>query len=866
VVNLRPKVQGSIGGFGVSRFVGFTPVAGARADLWQKPLENNLTKLADSLGALSPTLTKLLQTQQGIMNEEGRTEVQRAFASKDAATKRRLSEMDSREWESVDPAFAGDSAWRKVFIEETQGKYRAEVDLYDALSKKVGELSDPKMSREEVVSRTMALSSSLRPEGTFAGRAFDSAAATILQNFNEQSKALRSNRMISATAEAYEIRVESSYAHALENGVGVDPLVFGEHDDKYFNLTGLSGRKIAFGIFDKMARDHISLSDNKADAFDSVMALYADLKDVQDGSGARWGAIESSQDSEVFMENMERLTQASRQQHVQEGLAARDLAKAAMKHKEQEWLMLVDRVGWEAATEQIEADIMDIFKETGVKDEDLSQELMSVMQNMVGLRKFQGSNEEASSEAYAGVLEGTLTAAELFTFRPLLSQFDFDHLLGLIRADGSWNDVARMVPGSEEKSIHADADEAIAREPSITGAASKQLVPAYEEWISGIVKIAVGREDLGTQEQINLIQEMVKDGKQDFVDGFIAGLPRDLDGTMNDLWMDRRVRTAFTIAANLEEGFDDFGRAETNFPAHYKAMYTSAASTTGQSFDERVNAVVKALGGTPAATDVEPFAASRDLRDKIDSGEPLTALEGVSSDLIAREEAAGESIREGLRKARTEGLPPFSRREETVSGWLGSDRSKASAPYSHGFQPGKAQLSLKKLRESYLEIYSIREQGLPGYENTDSYLSRVGAIRGDRSLFLTAVREHSERIRTDSDVIAMRQVGVTGVADERGGLSIDEIRTGQLHYGDRTVQIDRELIHPAYFPMVESWERLDEMSDGEIGEILGALTPSVQAMLKKDAAAQGMGVNDLFKYMQTDLVHWFFMRDLPGEN
>ena len=611
MVNLRPKVQGSIGGFGVSRFVGFTPVAGARADLWQKPLENNLTKLADSLGALSPTLTKLLQTQQGMILEEERTDVQKTFARQDAATKRRLSELDAREWEAVDSDFAGDNPWRKVFIQEIQGKRRAEVDLYDSLSQKVGELSDPKRDFDEVTSEVETLASSLRPEGTFAGRAYDASAAQVLQQFNAQNKSRRASRQQSDTAEAYTIDLKSAIGHALRQNGDLNSEVFSGSNQRWYNVTGDSGRGMAFEVFNSMAEDHLSVSTDKADALADIMAAYANLKDVTDGSGARWGAIETPEEELVFMEKMEKLAQAEIRVQGAAVKSARLQVEEGINVRHGEVMDAVDRLGVDKAFDEYYWPmVLELYAEHGdllaVDAENGLSEKRAFREMVLGDRSTLQAPIAAEEEARADAIDGM----NIFDFgakwRSNLSPDLYKSLTENIVIPGyDWKSATENTTGITFGDYQKMIASFAAAQPSIGETLRRNAREGYDRLVDNAI-LAVHEDSniVGVEAQRVAIIEMVRDGLADSVAGGVASVKLEQEGTVSDMLQDPGVRGIMqSFRLRVSGAGTDFSPTGDSYPEAYEVVTETVEQLLlepfkdgkAQTHKDRVEAVKAAL-------------------------------------------------------------------------------------------------------------------------------------------------------------------------------------------------------------------------------------------------------------------------------
>lgn len=218
--------------------------------------------------------------------------------------------------------------------------------------------------------------------------------------------------------------------------------------------------------------------------------------------------------------------------------------------------------------------------------------------------------------------------------------------------------------------------------------------------------------------------------------------------------------------------------------------------------------------------------------------------------------------------------------DNTLSGFLGPDRvgggsyvpgreSRSRGPYSGAEEaPDRGSdyvtLSKKELGGLYRDVWSSIE--VEGYATNRTYKESVKKIQRDKAVFERTIRAQTPD--EDGDIVALRQAGVSSITDDsigRSGLSLEEIQTGKLQYGDKTVEVDRDLIHPAFFPMVNSWDEYESTTDAQWGEVISALSPTVRSLIERDAAVSGRTPAQQVKAIQGVVLQSFFMRDLPGQ-
>lgn len=285
---------------------------------------------------------------------------------------------------------------------------------------------------------------------------------------------------------------------------------------------------------------------------------------------------------------------------------------------------------------------------------------------------------------------------------------------------------------------------------------------------------------------------------------------------------------------------------------------------------------------TKQQTDLQSQAKLQDKKENDDlSGAEQVRLDQLNESQAELDKAQGQ-LMGGLSEARgvaTNNTGPIdaignwlfdskSTEDNTLAGFLGPDRVGGGSyvpQRPHDNTDNYVNLTKKELGGLYLDVWSSTET--EGYEDNKTYKESVERIQHDKAVFERTIRAQTPD--EDGDIVALRQAGVSSITDEsigRSGLSLEEIQTGQLQYGDRTVEVDHDLIHPAFFPMVNSWDEYEATTDAQWGEIINAFSPNVKSLIERDAATSGRTPIEQVKAIQGVVLQSFFMRDLPGQN
>ncbi len=148
--------------------------------------------------------------------------------------------------------------------------------------------------------------------------------------------------------------------------------------------------------------------------------------------------------------------------------------------------------------------------------------------------------------------------------------------------------------------------------------------------------------------------------------------------------------------------------------------------------------------------------------------------------------------------------------------------------------------------------------GYSVYSMPDSIVQRQLDERGSRVTITHNYRKYL------FDTLEHRADG--GFIDgQRSSLSLDEIRSGKLRipYRDVRIEVPREALHPAYFPMVPDAAALESYSAKDWNELYEALAPGVQESLT-NAVTSGVAddIPDLLKGLQEDLFYLTYRIDL----
>ena len=222
MANERAKINTDLG---LNQFTGFKPVASMAASTWQKPLDSSEAGMWEALGKLSPIMGKVLAHENEIVKDELRTKEEKLWAKKSAEDKKRLAQMDAKEWEAMDSDFAGDNSWRHVFRNELAGKFRATVSLTEALDARRSELTDSDRTLGEIQSEIDAITSEHRPDDLYGRNMYDAHASQVVQQKTAQYKSIRAKREIKKTEEAFETDASTMMLQTLKDGSSLDPIV-----------------------------------------------------------------------------------------------------------------------------------------------------------------------------------------------------------------------------------------------------------------------------------------------------------------------------------------------------------------------------------------------------------------------------------------------------------------------------------------------------------------------------------------------------------------------------------------------------------------------------------------------------------------
>ncbi len=235
MANFRGKLNIDLG---LSRFSGYRPVAGMRADTAARPVETPRSRMFEALGNLSPTLTKLAAFEVGLQKEQIRSEEEKAFAQATAEQRRRFAEGESLEEEKGNPIFAGSNPWRRVIRQEIAGKHAAEVTLLAEIDKRSDQLSDQDRDIDDIVTEMGALASDLRPDSLYGGRAYDRAASQVIQQSQAKFLAARARKQEAATAESIKDEVQNILFQSFTSGEPVNHLALHGVLERYKSITG----------------------------------------------------------------------------------------------------------------------------------------------------------------------------------------------------------------------------------------------------------------------------------------------------------------------------------------------------------------------------------------------------------------------------------------------------------------------------------------------------------------------------------------------------------------------------------------------------------------------------------------------------
>jgi len=203
----------------------------------------------------------------------------------------------------------------------------------------------------------------------------------------------------------------------------------------------------------------------------------------------------------------------------------------------------------------------------------------------------------------------------------------------------------------------------------------------------------------------------------------------------------------------------------------------------------------------------------------------------------------------------------------SLGGWFDRNRAHDAQP-AENMDPGA-------IAAAYILHKDTSEVG--GREKSEVYQEGVGPLRKNQKALTKAlveavplITEMVGRLNRGKQVsgpkyttaVEVYRMAGGGRDGGRGGLSIEELESGELKTLGGTVTVPQELFLPTKWPMVDSWEELERMKPEGWQKILEALHPDIQARLKLEAEAFSREPWEELEQKQGNLLMLLLMRPL----
>jgi hypothetical protein len=176
------------------------------------------------------------------------------------------------------------------------------------------------------------------------------------------------------------------------------------------------------------------------------------------------------------------------------------------------------------------------------------------------------------------------------------------------------------------------------------------------------------------------------------------------------------------------------------------------------------------------------------------------------------------------------------------------------------------------------ELFATARE-VEGFEESKKFQETVGPVREDMKILegLLKTKENKLRMRAEgkqymvnpgelrkkADIVWYRLAG-GGRDGGRGGLSIEELKAGEVGAVGLTARIPKKLFLPTVWPMVDSWEEFEGMKQEDWQEILAVLHPETQARLTAEAKGYSKAPWEVLEQKQGYLLMNLLMRPLTN--